>query len=795
VKESLSIAGTTISHYRILSRIGAGGMGEVYLAQDAKLDRKVAIKFLPESFVADEQARKRLVREAQAAAKLDHPNICSIYEVGEEDRRSFIVMQYVQGETLDIRIKRKPFDLSESLSIATQIADALVEAHAHGIIHRDIKPANVIITPRGQAKVMDFGLAKTMTTGAIDTEAATQSLLTTPGTIIGTVPYMSPEQVKGEKIDARSDIFSFGVGLYEMISGRQPFANDSAAATASAILTKEPSPLARYCANVPDELQRIVRKCLEKDRAHRFQTVNELLIDLNRLRKERESASALEEQITPKRQSKLRRYAFATITLMILAMSGIGVYRFLTPRQSITSVAVLPFVNVNADPDTEYLSDGISDSIIDRLSQLPSLKVMSHTAVFHYKNKETDARAIGRELGVEAVLTGRLVKRNDALTINLELVDAKDNSHLWGERYDRKLSDLLALQREIPVDISEKLRLRLSGESKERLTRAYTGNTEAYQLYLKGRYSWEKWTLDGAKQAVEYFEEAIRKDSNYSLAYAGLADVYLFGAGAGAGLPQKEAHRRGREAATKALSLDPQLGEAHAALAGVLLYDDWDFAGAEREYKRALELNPSYAEGHHQYSHLLLLLGRITESFAESKKFLELDPVSESPIGHLGYHYLYARQYDEAIQQYQKDLQLYPDSTHGFRRIKLGDAYYEKGMFSEAVEEYLKGFAEGGFTADKIAELREAFARSGIKGFYQKLLEQFKAGPQTEQDKVTIAELYARLGEKDQAFEWLEKAYAEHSDGLVRLKEELGFDNLRSDPRYADLVRRVGLPQ
>lgn len=368
----------------------------------------------------------------------------------------------------------------------------------------------------------------------------------------------------------------------------------------------------------------------------------------------------------------------------------------------------------------------------------------------------------------------------------------KDNSHIWGEKYDRKLSELLALQREIPLDVSEKLRLKLSGESKERLTRAHTGNAEAYQLYLKGRYSWEKWTPDGSKQAVGYFEEAIKRDPNYALAYAGLADAYVFGSGVGPEVPQKEAHRRAREAATKALSLDPQLGEAHAALAEVLLYDDWDFAGAERELKQAIELNPNYAEGHHEYSHLLLLLGRIDESFVESKKLLELDPVSETPIGHLGYHYLYARQYDEAIQQFQKDLQLYPDVvSHG----QLAEAYYQKGMFSDAVEEYLKGLAQSGFTADKIAELRKASARSGIKGFYQTLLEQSKAGPQTEQDHVSIAELYARLGEKGRAFEWLEKAFAEHADGLVRLKEEVGFDNLRSDPRYADLLRRVGLPQ
>jgi tetratricopeptide (TPR) repeat protein len=417
---------------------------------------------------------------------------------------------------------------------------------------------------------------------------------------------------------------------------------------------------------------------------------------------------------------------------------------------------------------------------------------MSHSAVFHYKGRETDARTIGSELSVEAILTGRLVKRTDGVTISLELVNARDMSHIWGEQYDRKLSDLLAVQREIPAEVSDKLRLRLSGESKERLTRAYTSNTEAYQLYLKGRYSWEKWTLEGAKQAVEYFEEAIKKDPNYVLAYAGLADAYIFGAAAGAGLPQKEGHRRAREAATKALALDQQLGEAHAALAEVLIYDDWNFSGAEREFKRAIELNPSYAEGHHEYSHLLLLLGRINESLIESKKFLELDPVSEAPIGHLAYHYLYARQYDEAIQQCQKDLQQYPESP---QRYTLADAYNHKGMFGEAVEEYLKAFAQNGMTPDKIDKCREAFAQSGMSGFYRQWIERLKSGAQAEQDYVDIAELYSRLGEKDQAFQWLEKAYTRHADGLVRLKEELGFDNLRSDPRFGDLVRRVGLTQ
>ena len=462
---------------------------------------------------------------------------------------------------------------------------------------------------------------------------------------------------------------------------------------------------------------------------------------------------------------------------------------------AIGSIAVLPFVSANSDPDTDYIADGIAGNLIDRLSHLPNLKVSSYTAVFHYKDRQIDPRTIGPELGVEAVLTGRLVRRNDEITINLELVNAKDNSHIWGEQYDRKLSDLLALQREIPLDVAAKLRLTLTGESKARLTHAHTDNPEAYQLYLRGRYAWEKWTPDGTKQAIQFFEEAIKKDPNYALAYAGLADADVSQPGLGleGGIPQKEARRRARKSATKALSLDPQLAEAHAALAQVMLYDDWDFSGAEREFKRAIELNPNYAEGHHQYSHLLIMLGRFDESLAESKRFLELDPVSEAPIGHLAYHYLSARQYDQAIQQYKRDLQLYPDASPD-THASLGNAYHQKGMFHEAVGKYLEAFRLNGYPADKIVELSKAFAKSGIKGFFKKLIEQLKSFPQTEQITGQIASIYAALDEKDQTFEWLEKAYAVRSPGLLQLKG-FGFDNLHTDPRYADLLRRVGLPQ
>lgn len=464
-------------------------------------------------------------------------------------------------------------------------------------------------------------------------------------------------------------------------------------------------------------------------------------------------------------------------------------------EHAIGSIAVLPFVNANSDPDTDFIAYGITDNLIDRLSHLPNLTVKSHTAVFHYKDRQIDPRTIGSELGVEAFLTGRFVRRNDDLTISLELVNAQDNSHIWGEQYNRKLSDLLGLQREIPLDVSEKLRLKLSGVPKERVVHPYTENAEAYRLYLQGRFAWSKWTPEGTKQATQFFEEAIKRDPNYALAYAGLADAEVSQPGLGqeGAVPPKEARRRARESATKALSLDPQLAEAHAALAKVILLDEWDFSGAEREYKRALELNPNYAEGHHWYSHLLILLGRFDESLAESKRFLELDPISETPIGHLAYHHLSASQYDEAIQQYKKDLQLYPDAAPD-TNMQLGNAYHQKRMFQEAVGQYLEGFRRYGYPADKIAELSKAFAKSGIKGFWRKMIEQLKAGPQTGTDKSTIASIYAALGEKDQTFEWLEKAYAEHSDGLLSLKS-WGFDSLRSDPRYADLLRRVGLPQ
>ena len=827
-----SMLGQMIGHYEIVSQLGAGGMGEVYLAKDTKLDRKVALKILPSQLAADRSRMQRFVQEAKAASALNHPNILTIYEIGEVDDQRFIATEFIDGMTLRERLS-SPLDIEDALDIAIQTSSALAAAHKVHIIHRDIKPENIMIRAEDQlAKVLDFGLAKITQQRPADVSAnsAVDTLLanTMPGVVMGTLAYMSPEQALGQDVDERSDIWSLGVVLYEMIAGCSPFIASSSNEIISSILSRHPAPpLTRFAHDVPERLQEIVDKALTKNKDERYQTSKDLLIDLKRLKQTLETKTAVKrstgvaasreittEASVSRTQSassleyivnQVHSYKTAAIVTAALLLISIGaiVTFYVSRDQSSTvgtnafgSIAVLPFVNADSDPETNFIADGITDNIIERLSQLPNLKVISHSAVFHYKDRQSDPRTIGTELAVEAVLTGRLMRRNDDLTITLELVNARDNSHIWGTHYERKLSELLALQREIPLDVSERLRLTLSGESKERLTRAHTDNPEAYRLYLRGRYSWETFTQNGAKDAVRYFEEAIKKDPNYAPAYAGLADAYMFGFGreVGPAVPQKEVHRRARMAATKALSIDPQLGEAHVALAQVILLDEWDFVGAEREFKRALELDPSNSDAYHQYSHLLLLLGRVNDSFVESKKFLELDPVSQTPIAHLAYHYLYARQYDEAIREYQKEHQLFADVLPA-TYFRLGRAYYQKGMFKEAVAEYLKGFSATGSPPDKIAELRKAFESSGIRGFYQELIEQFKAKPQTEQSPVDIAEFYARLDEKDQAFAWLEKAYVQHSDGLLRLKEELGFDNLRSDPHYADLLRRIGLPQ
>jgi serine/threonine-protein kinase len=503
------------------------------------------------------------------------------------------------------------------------------------------------------------------------------------GTIAGTLPYMSPEQIRGEPLDTRSDIFSFGTLLYELVTGAHPFAGATAADTISAVLTHVPIAPRRDDAAVPAELQRIVRKCLEKDRNDRYQTADDLALDLRNVGREPRADLVASGVASPTPVG--HRLAQALVVVLALAAAAAGVYWRSTATGPVRSVAVLPLADPLVDAESEYQTDGITDSIIDRLSKLPELKVTSHNAVFRYKGRDVDPRTVGRELGVEAVLMGRVDRRGDGLTIRLELIDATDNSRIWGQQYDRGFGDLLSIQRDVPTDISEQLRVRLNGEARQRLAQQDTSSPEAYELYLKGRYAWETWSQEGSRRAIDYFQQAIARDPNYALAYSGMADAYMVGTGTG--IPVRDAHRRAREAATRALALDPSLGEAHASLSQILLYDDWDFAGAERELKRALELSPNYVDGHHMYSHFLLIVGRHEESLVECRTIAELDPLSPLAPDHFGYHYLYTRQYDAAVTSMLSYLKI-DDSAAG--RVQIADAYHQNGMHREAVEHFVQ---------------------------------------------------------------------------------------------------------
>src|SRR6266478_5370579 len=610
----------SIAHYRIIKKLGAGGMGEVYLALDTKLDRKVAIKVLQPDSLAEENLKKRLLREAQATAKLDHPNICAVYEINEADSLTFIVMQYIEGETLAEEMERQPLELTTALAIAEQAAEALAEAHTHGVVHRDLKPQNMMITPRGQLKILDFGLAKQMrASDSVDFEAPTATLLSTPGHVIGTVPYMSPEQLQGEPLDARSDIFSFGVIFYEMLAGKHPFQDKSAAVTLSRIMLSDPIPTERFHAQVSPELQALLSKMLCKDKAERYQSAQDLLTDLRQLPAKLSANDAQANAtstkqlsaITPKETlailSKARRHKWAVLALGLALILLVVAISRLVSTEHLDSLAILPFSYVSSDPqfmanpDREYLSDGLTESIINNLSQLANLKVIARSSVFRYKGKDLDVQATGRKLNVRAVLTGQIKQEGDELTIHVELMDVQGNRSIWGDTYQRKTADIQTVQKEIARNVSEKLRLKLTGADQTQLAKTYTESGAAYEAYLKGRYHWNKRTDEGFKQATNFFQEAIVKDPNYALAYTGLADCYTLRSDYGF-LAPKEGYALAKGAVTLALKYDESLAEAHTSLASIKAVTDWDWQGAENEYRRAIELNPKYPTAHHWYA-------------------------------------------------------------------------------------------------------------------------------------------------------------------------------------------------
>ena len=793
--------GQTISHYRIVEQLGAGGMGVVFKAQDSRLERAVALKFLPEKLAQQPRALERFRREARAASALNHPGICTIYDIGEQDGRAFIAMEFIDGETLRNHIHGKALPVAELLELGIQIAEALDAAHSEGIIHRDIKPANIFVTKRGRAKVLDFGLAKLVPKGVAiadddsggESSSSTSTSTSIAGIISGTPSYMSPEQVRGDALDARTDIFSLGLVLYEMATGRQAFGGGTGGAIIEAVLTRSPVSVRAINPDIPAALEAIIEKALHKDREQRYQHAADLLADLQRLKREIDSGRTDQAGDSVSLLASTSGPVSSTshaVSRTTTPQSG----SFRAPRASktISSLAVLPFENVSRDPENDYLSDGITRSLINNLATVPKLRVMAQSTVFRYKGREIDPQAIGRELNVRAVLTGRMMQSGGSLRIGTELVDVATGSLLWGAQFDRKPGDIFVIQDEISSEISGKLRLQLTHAEKKRLVKRHTEDAEAYRLYLQGRHHWNRWTEEGFYKAIGYFQQAIEKDPSYALAHDGVADCYVL-LGWNSYLPPKDAFPKAKVAAMAALEIAPDLGEAHTDLAAVLWLHDWQWAEAQNEFKRSLELNPCYPTANHYYAECLMTLGRNAEALARMKKSLELDPLSLIINVAIGWAYYHARQYDEAVVQLLRTVEL--DPNYPMTYWILGLIYRDTARYDLAISAGEKGVSLSGGSPLMRAALAQTFAAAGapekaieIADELNELAKQRYVAPHF------FAGIYVGLGEHDRAIEYLEKSCAEHCHWLIYLHVDPSMDDLRNDPRFQDLLRRVGLP-
>ena len=787
--QARAFGGRTLGHYQLQTLLGAGGMGEVYRARDLRLDREVAVKILPEHLAANAEALRRFEREAKAVAALSHPHILAIHDFGAEQGVNYAVMELLEGETLRARLSRSPLPWREVAEVGVAVAEGLAAAHAKGIIHRDLKPENIFLTVDGQVKILDFGIARVKHTILSDAETAAQTAKTKPGTLLGTIGYMSPEQVRGEEVEAPSDLFAFGCVLYEMLAGARPFARPTTAETLAAILNEEPPELSASDRKVPAELAHIISHCLEKRPERRFQSAHDLAFALKSLLSGREVVLFTRRRAWPQRRFVTWSSVAGLVVLLALA---VWFYLSGARAQTIDSLAVLPLVN-SGDADAEYLSDGLTESLITSLSQLPQLRVIARSTVFNYKGQPLDPQAVGRKLNVRAVLTGRVTQRGESLSIVAELVRVMDGTQLWGKQFpQRKLADVLAVQTEIAEQISEQLRFTLTGEQRLRVTKPPTENPEAFLLYTRGRWcSANLWTAEGFQKGIAYLNQAIALDPAYALAHAGLASTYYDASSVW--LEPKEAMSKAKAEALNALKLDENLAEAHTALALVQSLYEFDWSEAGRHHRRALELNPNFAQAHLYYGVYLVHQGQLAAGLDELHRAQHLDPLTPFTSVMLGFYNYIGRRYDDALVQLQQTRELKPDFylTHS----TLGLVYEQQGKLAEALSEFNEARRCDPAQPFTLGHLGHAYALAGQRGEALQMLAEMRriAAQGTYVDPVAVAFIYAGLGDKDGAFAEFEQAYQARDENLIHYKDAPLFDGLRADSRFKDLLRRMNL--